>query len=141
MIEWFDLHAHSIQERAPDTCVNMTLTKPAALPTAVQAAGAALLTDQNGNQSFGNAIQSGISSLTNGVTPAIPAYIGPLTTFQVTTGTRTPGAGNLTQSYDVLDADIIAGTPGSFKVTATNDAGTIQNLDQTTKIYWQTTNG
>jgi hypothetical protein len=78
-------------------------------------------------------IAKGLTSLANGVSPAIAANISASSSVLVTI--EVPSNVALTVNYGVLFADRVNGTPGSFKITALLAGGTI-NVADTSNVRW-----
>lgn len=140
-LRFFDLGGtNNISFRSVDALVaSLQFRWPPADAIAANAR-AAMLTDAAGNLFFGNSIQSGTASLVAGVSAAIPANITASSLIFVQAGAITPGAGNLTRFYNPLPADTVIGTPGSFKITALIDAGTINVNDVSANLFWMVLN-
>lgn len=84
---------------------------------------------------IGLSVQTGTVTLAAGVSAAIAATVTSSTVFLGFLKASVPGAGNLTIEYSALTANVVVGTPGSFKITALIAAGTINVLDLST-LYW-----
>lgn len=81
----------------------------------------------------GAALQSGVATLTSGVTGNITAVITANT--RIVVSVKTPSGTMLTTEWSALDADRTVGATGPFKITALVAAGTINTADNST-VDW-----